>query len=302
MSGFEEIKMTISNVIGTSMIAAGLQVSICMNAHADLRADWNIPQQPFQVYGNTYYVGTHGLSSILITSPKGHVLIDGTLPEAVPQIVANIKSLGFRIEDVKLILNSHVHFDHAGGIADLQKLSGAKVAASSASAPVLRSGEVSNDDPQFGGLPKITAVANVSIVKEGETLKVATLALTAHLTPGHTPGGTSWSWRSCEQKHCINVVYADSLNPISAENYRYTDATRNPNGVQQLEKSHDVLSSLPCDVLLVPHPELADLFGKLELRKKDAAINPFIDASACKRYVELSREKLKARIATEQSK
>lgn len=299
--------MQIEKIIRAAMVIGSMQIGFCMAAHADLRADWNQPQKPFQVFGNTYYVGTHGLSSILITSPNGHALIDGTLPESVPQITANIKSLGFRIADVKLILNSHVHFDHAGGIAELQKLSGAKVAASGASAPVLRSGDVSNDDPQFGGLPKIAAVANVSIVKEGETLKVGTLAFTAHFTPGHTPGGTSWSWQSCEQKRCVNIVYADSLNPISAESYRYTDTTRNPNGVQQLEKSYGVLRALPCDVLLVPHPELADLFGKLDRRnlaaqKTIAADNPFIDASACKRYVEAAREKLKARIASEQSK
>ena len=89
-----------------------------------------MPQQPFRIYGNSYYVGTHGLGSVLITSAAGHVLIDGDLPESVPQIVAHIRSLGFKAEDIKLIVNSHVHFDHAGGIAELQKLSGARVAAS----------------------------------------------------------------------------------------------------------------------------------------------------------------------------
>ena len=93
----------------------------------------NATQAPFRIYGNTYYVGVRGLSSILITSDQGHILIDGDLPESVPKISASIRSLGFRLEDVKLILNSHVHFDHAGGIAELQKLSGAEVAASAAS-------------------------------------------------------------------------------------------------------------------------------------------------------------------------
>ncbi len=105
-------------------------------------ATWNEPQKPFKIYGNAYYVGTHGLSSILITSPAGHVLIDGALPESVPQIVSHIRSLGFRVEDIRLILNSHVHFDHAGGIAELQKLSGARVAASRWTADVMRKGVV----------------------------------------------------------------------------------------------------------------------------------------------------------------
>ena len=95
---------------------------------------WNKPQQPFRLYGNTYYVGPRGLTSILLTSKAGHVLIDGALPESVPQVVANIRSLGFRIEDVKLIVNSHVHFDHGGGISELQRLSRAEVAASRQSA------------------------------------------------------------------------------------------------------------------------------------------------------------------------
>jgi metallo-beta-lactamase class B len=105
-------------------------------------ATWNMPQEPFKIYGNVYYVGTHGLSSILITSPAGHVLIDGALPESVPQIVSNIRSMGFRVEDIRLILNSHVHLDHAGGIAELQKLSGAHVAASKWTADVMRKGVV----------------------------------------------------------------------------------------------------------------------------------------------------------------
>src|SRR5262245_41278824 len=93
-------------------------------------AEWNVPQKSFRIFGNTYYVGTHGLSSILITSPRGHVLIDGGLPESAPLILANIRSLGFRAEDVKLILNSHAHYDHAGGLEALREATGASVAAS----------------------------------------------------------------------------------------------------------------------------------------------------------------------------
>jgi metallo-beta-lactamase class B len=151
-------------------------------------AEWNVSQEPFRIYGNTYYVGVHGLSSILITSPQGHVLIDGDIPESAPKIVANIQALGFRIKDVKLILNSHVHFDHAGGIAELHRLSGAPVAASKFTALALESGHSGRDDPQYGALPPIQPVAHVRIIKDGETLHVGPLALTAHFTPGHTPG------------------------------------------------------------------------------------------------------------------
>ncbi len=127
-------------------------------------ATWNAPQHPFRVFGNTYYVGTHGLGSILITSDSGDILIDGALPESPPSIVANIRALGFRIEDVKLILNSHAHFDHAGGIAELQRLSGARVAASPWSADVLKAGGMGRGDPQYGSLLPIAPVANVSVI------------------------------------------------------------------------------------------------------------------------------------------
>jgi metallo-beta-lactamase class B len=165
---------------------------------------WNKPHPAFQIYGNTYYVGTDGLSSVLITSAAGHVLIDGALPESASRIVANIRSLGFRIEDVKLIVNSHVHFDHAGGIAELQKLSGARVAASQWTADVMKKGAVPRDDPQFGTIVPIARVARVETFKDGDTLTAGALKVTAHFTPGHTPGGTSFAWQSCENGRCLN--------------------------------------------------------------------------------------------------
>src|SRR5512141_2880798 len=210
-----------------------LTLAVVMLGAASLRAQysrtdcasckvWNAPQEPFKIYGNTYYVGTHGLSSILITSPKGHILIDGALPESAEPIRAHILALGFRIEDVKLILNSHVHFDHAGGIAQLQQWSHARVAASEPSAPVLSKGGVAKDDPQFGILPDIARVKHVQRFQDGEALRVGDLALTAHLTPGHTPGGTSWTWKSCEKDVCLNMVFADSLTAASAPDFKFT--------------------------------------------------------------------------------
>src|SRR5262245_44239225 len=166
------------------VFAFGLSAQDRPSSCADCPA-WNVPQQPFKIYGNTYYVGTHGLGSILITSSTGHVLIDGALPESVPQIVANIRSLGFRVEDIKLIVNSHGHFDHAGGIAELQKLSGARVAASQWTAEVMRRGAVPHDDPQFGLIIPIARIEQVQTLTDGETLRAGSVTVTAHLTPGH---------------------------------------------------------------------------------------------------------------------
>jgi metallo-beta-lactamase class B len=285
------------------LFAAGLATVGATNAQAPSAckecAEWNVSQQPFRVYGNTYYVGVHGLSSILITSKEGHVLIDGDLPESAPKIAADIRALGFRLEDVKLILNSHVHFDHAGGIAELQRLSRASVAASEPTARAMKLGHPGPDDPQYGHLRPIEAISKVKVVKDGETLHVGSLALTAHSTPGHTPGGTSWTWKSCEHERCFNIVYADSLTAVSADGFRFTHSETYPNVLQDFERSLTTLSALPCDILLTPHPGASDLWAKLEKREHGADADAFVDATACRRYAETSRENLRKRLAHE---
>jgi metallo-beta-lactamase class B len=256
---------------------------------------WNIPQRPFRVYGNTYYVGTHGLGAVLVTSSAGHVLIDGALPESAPQIVANIKSLGFRVEDIKLIVNSHAHFDHAGGIAELQKLSGARVSASEWTARVMKNGSVARDDPQFGIIIPIARVTRVTTLKDGDTLRAGGVTITAHLTPGHTSGGTSWTWRSCESNRCMNLVYADSLTPVSADGFLFT---RNyPHAVDDYERSFTFLDNAACDILLTPHPGFSELWQRLE--RRDSNPDALIDPTACRRFADRSRASLKARLAAE---
>ena len=255
---------------------------------------WNQPQQPFKVFANTYYVGTHGLSSILITSPTGHVLIDGDLSESVPLIVANIRQLGFKIEDIRLIVNSHAHFDHAGGIAELQQLSGARVAASKWTADVMRRGIVPRDDPQYGIIVPIAPVAKVDILKDGETLLAGTLAITAHSTGGHTPGGTSWTWRSCEQIRCMNFVYADSLSPVSNKSFLFSHSK---DTLANFDRSYAFLDSTPCDILLTPHPDVANLWEKLEQRKSNP--DSFEDRGACHNLAEEARQQLKHRLEAE---
>ena len=259
----------------------------------------NKAQPPFRIFGSTYYVGTHGLSSILITSPAGHVLIDGDLPESAGMIAGNIRLLGFRMEDVKLIVNSHVHFDHAGGIADLQRRSGAHVAASEWSAEVLRKGGVGKGDPQYGTLPPLAAVKNVSTFRDGESLHVGEITVTAHLTPGHTPGGTSWTWKTCEGSACYDMVYADSLNPISTPGFRFTKSREYPQAVEDFEKSFAFFDAVPCDVLITAHPEVSGFWDRLVLREKGVKPDPFIDSGACHKLADSAREKLRQRLADE---
>ena len=265
--------------------------------------DWNQPRAPFHVYGNTWFVGTAGLGSILITSPQGHILIDGGLPQSAPLIAANIEAAGFRLRDVKLILNSHTHYDHAGGIAALVRVSHAQVAASPASRLALERGGPMEDDPQFAFGPEhnnFPAVSHVRAVTDGESLRVGQLSVTAHFTPGHTPGGTTWTWRECEgkgnQRRCLELVYADSLNSVSAPGFRFSGAA-----ARTFEHSIAVVESLPCDLLLAPHPVLVNLDAKLARWKADPAVNPLIDQGACKAYAAGARERLATRLAEEKS-
>ena len=269
-----------------------------VNASCSSCAVWNKPQRPFRIYGNTYYVGTHGLSSVLIASEGGHVLIDGALQESAPLIAANVRSLGFRIEDVKLIVTSHAHFDHAGGVAELERLSGARVAASPWSADALKRA-VPRDDPQFGILRPVAHVAQVEILRANEILSVGAVTITEHSTPGHTPGGTSWTWRSCENGRCLNLVYADSLSPVSADGYLFSRRKEHPQP-DDFERSFSFLDTTPCDILITPHPEVSHLWERLEQRnsRPDAMIDP----AACHVLAETSREQLRKRLATESAK
>lgn len=263
---------------------------------------WNRPMTPFRIHGQTYYVGTEGLSAVLITSKSGHVLIDGGLPQSAPQIAHNIERLGYRLEDVKLIVNSHAHFDHAGGIAALARHTHATVAASIVGAQALAHGTVPSDDPQFGfgpqanGFPPVRAV---TIAQDGETLQAGGIAITAVATPGHTPGGTSWTWESCEAQDCLTIVYADSLNAVSAPGYRFSD---HPETVTALRGSIARIAGLDCDILLAPHPGFVGLREKLTRRQAHPETNPFIDPTACRAYAAHAGVRLDKRLKDENSR
>ncbi|MCY1075699.1 subclass B3 metallo-beta-lactamase [Archangium lansingense] len=260
-------------------------------------AEWNRPQAPFRVYGNTYYVGVTGLSSVLIDSGEGLILVDGALPQSVERIAEGVRALGFDMRDVKWILNSHAHFDHAGGIAALRRMSGAKVAASPAGAKALRIGSTTPDDPQagFGAAMRYPAVRDVVTVADGGTVALGKVVVTAHHTPGHTPGATTWTWRSCEGERCVNVVYAESLTAMSAPRFRYgADAAR----VQQFRGSIEKVRTLPCDVMIPTHPEAGRVF-ELRARSEREGRQAFIDPGACRAYADRADRRLTARLEQE---
>jgi metallo-beta-lactamase class B len=261
-------------------------------------AEWNAPHAPVKLFGNSYFVGTDGLTSILVTSPAGHVLIDGGLPESAPLILANITALGFRLRDVKLILNTHDHYDHAGGIAAIAKATGARIAASASSAATMRNGRSGPSDPQFGVILPMPKVPRVMVIAAGDTLRVGALALVAHATPGHTAGGTTWSWQSCENAQCLDMVYADSQSPISDDTFRYSGDARYPNAAADFARGHTTIERLRCDVLITPHPSASNLWERLA---GSAGSPQLVDRDACKRFAENARAALAARLARERT-
>lgn len=279
------------------LIPGALALSMALAASPP---SWSEPQAPYRIHGNTWYVGSRGLSSILVTSEAGHVLIDVPLAANAARIEANVRALGFRVEDIRVILNSHAHFDHAGGIARLARDSGAEVRASVAGARALRSGGDDPDDPQRGSADRFDAVEVAATFDDGEVVRVGELALTAHLTPGHTPGSTSWSWRSCEPSGCLDLVYADSLTALGSGDYRYSDPAH-PERLAGFRRGLDAIADLPCDILVTPHPE-ASGFDRRVARREAGEPAALVDREACRRYSTEAARRLDERIERERTR
>jgi metallo-beta-lactamase class B len=272
--------------------AASLECSYCET--------WNREQAPFRIFGNTYYVGPHGLGSVLVTSPAGHVLIDGALPQSAPMIARHVRELGFQMSDVKVILSSHAHFDHVGGIAELQQLSGARVIASDAAVEPLRSGKANRSDPQFGELLPFPGVGKVEALGSRSSIRVGDLQLNVIHTPGHTPGGTSWHWQSCEAGHCLNILYADSLNAISDDAFKYGGDERYPSAAADMRASIAAIAAAPCDILISNHPERTGLWSVIDQQGKGDA-GRLVDPASCKRYAEQARKNFDERLERERN-
>ena len=257
--------------------------------------EWNEAQTPFRVHGNTWYVGTDGLSSVLIESDAGLILLDGGLPQSAALIDTNIRALGFDPLDIKAILVSHAHFDHAGGVAALQRLTRANVFSSAAGMAILTAGRLGEDDPQYvagsddGSFP---AIDNVTAVGDGEFVTVGSVNVQAHHTPGHTAGSVSWTWESCALNTCLDVVYADSLTAVSAAGYSFAAS----GAATRMVESAGKIADLPCDILLSPHPFFFGMHDKLE--RRDAG-NPFVNSLACTFYAESALDWLERRLDAE---
>lgn len=239
--------------------------------------EWDKPGPPFRIFGNTYYVGTCGISALLIVGGKGHVLIDSGTQKGAEYIAKNIEELGFHLTDIKLLLNSHEHFDHVGGMATLQSRTGATLLTSPRAAPVMRSGKASIDDPQFGMHHDFPSVRLVDVIDELQSVTLGELSFKPVFTPGHTPGAISWQWQSCQDKQCLSLVYADSLSPISRDDYRFSD---HPEYLRAYRKGLDKLANLACDILLAPHPSASQMPKRLNAKQGLVNSSGCIDYSA----------------------
>ena len=252
--------------------------------------EWDRPAPPVRVHANSYYVGTCGIAAILVTGENGHVLIDSGTEKGADLVAENIRALGFKLGDIKFLLHSHEHHDHVGGMARLQQLTGATLVASRAAARVFTTGTAGADDPQAGALKPFPAVQAGRVIADGETVRLGDIQLTAHATPGHTPGALSWTWESCDGGVCRSMVFADSLSAVARDGFKFSDR---PALVAAFRASIARLAGLRCEILLTPHPSASGM------NERFAAGRPWLDAEACEAHSAKLAAALDERLAKE---
>jgi metallo-beta-lactamase class B len=280
-------------VLRTILTLAGILVAIeSLFAQADETSrNWNKPVAPFRIAGNLYYVGATEVCSYLITTPEGHFLLDGGFVETAPQIERNITELGFKLTDVKFLLNSHAHYDHAGGLAELKKATEAKFLASEGDAPLLRVG--GHGDFRFGDTLTFPPIKPDQIVHDGESIQLDNQIMIAHLTPGHTKGCTTWTTKIRDGNKVYDVVFVGSQ---SALDYKFVGQESYPGITNDFEKSFALLNHLPCDIFLASHGSFFHFVEKHErLLRGDA--NAFTDPDGYKIYLHNSEQDFRNKLA-----
>jgi metallo-beta-lactamase class B len=251
-----------------------------LNGQADaISREWNKPVSPFRIAGNLYYVGAIEITSYLIATPQGHFLLDGGFVETAPQIERNIVQLGFKLSDVKYLLNSHAHYDHAGGLAELKKLTGAKFVASEGDAALLRKG--GHGDFRFGDTLPFPPIEPDKIILDGESLQLGDQVMTAHLTQGHTRGTTTWTTKIRDGARTFDVVFVGSQSSLD---YKFVGPESYPGIAADFVKSFTILKNLPCDIFLASHGSFFHFADKHE-RFISGDTNAFVDPDGYNRYL-----------------
>ena len=257
---------------------------------------WRQPFDAVRIVGNVYYVGTRGLSSFLIVTPAGGIIIDSGEAESVPFIRASVEKLGFRLSAIKWLLPGHAHFDHVGGLADLQRLTGAQVAAMDADRQALESGV----DRSALGASGWKAVKVDRVVHDGEAVTLGGATLTAHLTPGHTQGCTTWTMEAVQdgKKYQVAFVCSVSIN----DGVHLVGNTRVPAIAEQYAQAFRALHDIKADVFVAEHGSVFGLEEKARRAAANPAVNPFVDPEGYQRFVRSSEQAYLKQLADDQKK
>jgi metallo-beta-lactamase class B len=266
------MKMWLGLVLG-GLLAATAPAALGQN-------NWNKPTEPFHVIDNIYYVGTEGLGAYLFTGPQGHVLLDGATPEGAAMISASIAKLGFKISDVKILLNSHAHFDHSGGLAQLKAATGAKLYAMQGDVSALEGGFYLGSETNKAMSAPPVKVDHV--LGDGEHVKLGDIDLVAHLTPGHSRGCTSWGTTAGSDGKDYEVLVFCSAT-VAAN--RITPPLQYEGIVQDYRTTFAKAKTMRVDIPLAPHPEFFGLLQKAEKAKTDTSQNFFVDPAAFAPYI-----------------
>jgi len=247
-------------------------------------AEWNAPFKPFRIMGNVYYVGPAGVSSFLVTTPAGHILIDTGFEMTVPRIQASVSQLGFKLTDIKIVLNSHAHLDHAGGDARMKQLTGAQLMASEADAALLASGGTNDFTPYSDELKQFPPVKVDRLLRDGDVVSLGGSSLTCHLTPGHTKGCTTWTMDALDGGHAYHVLFFGSTSVLPG--VHLVGNAKYPGIVQDYLATYQKLKALPCDVFLAPHAGFFGLAEKAQRLERGEQPNPFIDPQGYRTFIQ----------------
>jgi metallo-beta-lactamase class B len=277
-----------------SLMAAGAAV-----AAPSVPADWSAPTDPFRVADNLYYVGTAGISAWLITTPEGHIVIDGAMPTSAPLIQSSIRRLGFQPKDVKILLNTHAHFDHTGGLADLKRDTGARLLANPADRTALETGI-------YPGWEEVRDLdfAPVKVdgdLKDGQAVRLGDAVLTPHFTPGHSPGCTTWTFRATDRGRPLDVLLYCSTSVAANRLVSRERGPQYPGIVEDYRNSFARLKTLKADVFLAPHGEQFGLEAKRAKLKSDG-VNPFVDPEELARRVTASEADFSRELARQEAR